>query len=263
MYPVFHNLLSEKRGGEIFTLFSGWHFFYIILAVVVTVALLLLLRKKGMDAKQKVLKVLIYVAFGLYIADFFMMPLSQNEINIEKLPFHACTSMCVMCFLSYHNSFLNKYRTSFAMLGFISNLVYLIYPAGVMWFAIHPLSYRVVQTLVFHAVMAVYGFLVLVYERDKIEIQKCYRDLMVVVGLTAWALLGNYVYNGTSEGYSHFFNWFFVVQDPFNMFPAQIAPFLMPVLNIALFFGVEMLIHIVLLVVKRVAKRRGLCYSQN
>ena len=69
-----------------------------------------------MDAKQKVLKVLIYVAFGLYIADFFMMPLSQNEINIEKLPFHACTSMCVMCFLSYHNSFLNKYRTSFAML---------------------------------------------------------------------------------------------------------------------------------------------------
>jgi multisubunit Na+/H+ antiporter MnhB subunit len=149
------------------------------------------------------------------------------------------------------------------MLGFISNLVYLIYPAGVMWFAIHPLSYRVVQTLVFHAVMAVYGFLLLVYERDKIEIQKCYRDLMVVVGLTVWALLGNYVYNGTSEGYSHFFNWFFVVQDPFNMFPAQIAPFLMPVLNIALFFGVEMLIHIVLLVVKRVAKRRGLCYPQN
>ena len=85
----------------------------------------------------------------------------------------------------------------------------------------------------------------------------------MVVGLTAWALLGNYVYNGTSEGYSHFFNWYFVMQDPFNMFPAQIAPFLMPVLNIALFFGVEMLIHIVLLVVKRVAKRRGVCYSQN
>ena len=98
---------------------------------------------------------------------------------------------------------------------------------------------------------------------DKFNIKKCYRDLGVVVFMTVWALVGNYVYNGSSEGYSHFFNWFFVVQDPFNMFPEQIAPFLMPVLNIALFFGVEMLIHIVLLVVKRVAKRRGLCYSQN
>ena len=246
MYSFFHELLSEKKGGEIFTLFSGWHFFYIILAVAVAAAVLILLRRKGSPAKQKVQKVFIYIAFALYMADFFLMPLSQSEINIEKLPFHACTSMCVMCFLSYHNPVLAKYRTSFAMLGFISNLVYLIYPAGVMWFAIHPLSYRVVQTLIFHCVMTVYGFLTLVYERDNIHIKKCYRDLLVVVGLTVWALLGNYTYNGTSEGYSHFFNWFFVVQDPFNIFPAQIAPFIMPLLNIVLFGTAEMLIHLVL-----------------
>lgn len=69
---------------------------------------------------------------------------------------------------------------------------------------------------------------------------------LAVVGLTVWALLGNYLYNGTSDGYSHFFNWFFVVRDPFNLFPETIAPFMMPVLNIVLFFGVEMLLNLVL-----------------
>ena len=61
--------------------------------------------------------------------------------------------------------------------------------------------------------------------------------------MTLWALLGNYAYNGQSAGYDHFFNWFFVVRDPFYAIPARIAPLLMPFLNIALFFALEMVIH--------------------
>ena len=67
-------------------------------------------------------------------------------------------------------------------------------------------------------------------------------------------LLGNYAYNGMSEGYSHFFNWFFVVRDPFYAIPETIAPFIMPLLNIVLFFVVEILLHLVICIAKRTKK---------
>ena len=69
--------------------------------------------------------------------------------------------------------------------------------------------------------------------------------------MTVWAIIGNYVYNGTSQNYSHFFNWFFVVRDPFYLFPENIAPFVMPFLNILLFFMVEILIHLVICAFKK------------
>lgn len=244
MYSFLHNLLSDKKGGEIFTLFSGWHFFYVGFTLAIIVAVLLALKNKEDRTKRKMPHFFIGLAFGLYIADFFLMPLAYGEIDIEKLPFHACTAMCVMCFLSYCIPALEKYRTSFAMLGFVSNLVYLVYPAGVMWHAVHPLSYRVIQTMLFHSVMTIYCFLALVYERERINIRKCYRGLIVIVCMTLWAMLGNYTYNGTSEGYSHFFNWFFVVRDPFYWLAESIAPFVMPVINVALFFAVEMIIYL-------------------
>ena len=76
----------------------------------------------------------------------------------------------------------------------------------------------------------------------------------MLVCMTAWALLGNYTYNGESDGYSHFFNWFFVVRDPFYAIPETIAPFLMPILNIVLFFAVELLLHFAILGIKRIKK---------
>lgn len=251
MYSFLHNLLSDKKGGEIFTLFSTWHFFYIFLTLLSVITILFVLKRKEKQTKYKVSSVLINIAFLLYVSDFFLMPIAYGEIDIEKLPFHACTAMCVMCFLSYRVKFLEKYRISFAILGFLSNCIYLIYPAGVMWHAVHPLSYRVIQTLMFHSIMSVYCLITLVSEYDKIDIKKCYRDLLVIVFMTSWALLGNYTYNGESEGYSHFFNWFFVVRDPFYAIPESISPFIMPFLNAAVFFAVEIIVHLILWAVRR------------
>lgn len=245
MYSFFHTLLADRKGGEIFTLFSPWHFLYIGLAAAAIAVLLLSMRRKSGEVRERITRTLIHSAFLMYVADFFLMPLAYGEIDVEKLPFHACTASCVACFLSYHIPYLAKYRTSFAMLGLISNLVYLIYPAGVMWHAVHPVSYRVIQTLLFHALMTVYTLLLLLWERDKLCIKKCYRELTVTACMTLWALLGNYVYNGKSEGYDHFFNWFFVVRDPFYAIPESIAPFIMPFLNLALFFGIQMGIHLI------------------
>ncbi|MBQ5601594.1 MAG: YwaF family protein [Clostridia bacterium] len=254
VYDFLHNLLSDKKEGEVFSLFGVWHFFYIALTLVAVITILLIFKRKEAQIKNKVSQILIAIAFSLYIADFFLMPLAYGEIDIEKLPFHACTAMCVMCFLSYRINFLSKYRQSFVFLGLISNLVYLIYPAGVMWHAVNPLSYRVIQTLIFHSVMTVYGFITIVYEQDNIDIKKCYRDFAVIVYMTVWALLGNYAYNGTSEGYSHFFNWFFVVRDPFYAISETVSPFVMPFLNIALFSSVEIILHLVVWGAKRIKK---------
>ena len=251
MYQFLHNLLADKTGGEIFDLFGPWHFFYIVLTLVTVLSTLWILKNRRAEARHKARRVFACIAFGMYIADFFLMPLAFGVIYIEKLPFHACTTMCVLCLFSEYVSFLKKYRLSFVLLGTISNLIYLVYPAGVMWYAVHPLSYRVIQTLLFHSVMVVYGTLTLVLERNQIDLKRWRYDLAVLVGLTLWALLGNYAYNGESEGYSNFFNWFFVVRDPFNMFPENIAPFIMPFLNIALLFAAEILVHLVIRSTKR------------
>lgn len=255
MYSLLHHLLADRKGGEIFSLFGPWHFAYMALAALAVTALLLLMRHKDAESRAKLTRALSLAAFLMYVADFFLMPLAYGEIDVEKLPFHACTATCVACFLSYHIPFLAKYRTSFAMLGLISNLVYLIYPAGVMWHAVHPVSYRVIQTLLFHALMTVCTLLLLIWERDKISVRLCYRELAVTACMTLWALLGNYAYNGQSEGYDHFFNWFFVVRDPFYAIDAEIAPFVMPFLNLALFFGVEMGIHLILWACKKTSSK--------
>ena len=204
MYAALHRLLADRKGGEIFVLFGSWHLLYMGLTVLGIAVLLRILRNKSNAAREKIAYAFLCAAFGLYIVDFFLMPLAYNEIDIEKLPFHVCTAMCVMSFLSCHIPFLGKYRASFALLGFVSNLVYLIYPAGVMWHEVHPVSYRVIQTLLFHSVMTVYGFLSLYYGQDKLSVGSCCRDAGVVAAMTLWAMLGNAVYNGNSENYSHF-----------------------------------------------------------
>ena len=255
MYSFLHDLLKDRKGADIFTLFSGWHFLYIVLTALSATFLLLIYSNKNKDDKLRLLKTLVNISFGLYILDIFLMPLAYNEIDIEKLPFHACTAMCVACFLSYYAKPLEHVRSSLVLLGFISNFVYLVYPAGVMWHATHPISYRVIQTLTFHAIMTVYCLLALIYEERKSPTKAIVPDLSVVFAMTLWALIGNYVYNGTYDGYSHFFNWFFVVRDPFYALPENVAPFVMPFINIALFFSVGLIVRIAIFIIKSKIKR--------
>ncbi len=239
MYNILHKALEDKTGGIVFRCFDLYHCCFILLFVAMAVLLCLYLKNKGREKQKKVINTVVGVAFGLYVADFFLMPFAYEAINIDKLPFHICTTMCVMCFWSRYSKFLGKFRLQFATLGFLSNLTYLIYPAGMMWMDIHPLSYRVVQTLIFHGVMMIYGLLVLVYESQEFSWKKIYKDISVVSLMTLWALFGNTLYNNSGKMY----NWFFVVQDPFNMFPANIAPYIMPFINTAIFFVAELLVY--------------------
>lgn len=251
MYEILNALLSDKKGGATFSCFGIWHILYMLVIFGVIAFVILLLKNKSADKKRRALDISVGCAFGIYIADFFLMPFAYGEIDLEKLPFHICTAMCVMCYVSRHNSFFGKFRLQFAMLGLLSNLVYVIYPAGLMWYEVHPLSYRVIQTLLFHGIMTAYGLLTLIYGDDRPDWKKCYKELIVIICMTLWALLGNTLYNGEVGAYSHTFNWFFVLRDPFYMLPEDIAPYVMPFVVVVVFFAADLLLYAVYFGVKK------------
>ena len=245
MFTFLRDPLSDKKGGEVFTCFGIWHFIFIAVFVIFAVLLCIYLKDKTKDKRKKFIDRFVCIPFGLYILDFFLMPFAYGEIDIEKLPFHICTVTCVLCFVSRYNGCLGKLKLQFATLGFISNLVYLIYPAGVMWYAVSPLTYRVIQTLSFHGLMMIYGFLVLCCERESFSFRYFYKNIAVTMSVTLWAVLGNLLYND-----ERIYNWFFVVRDPFYIIDADIAPFVMPLINTVMFSSVSFLIYLIFSVKK-------------
>lgn len=240
---MLNQLLSDHKGSAVFSCFGIWHILYLLVIFGVIALVICLLKDKSIQKRQRAVDIAVNCAFGLYVADFFLMPFAYGQIDMEKLPFHMCTAMCVMCFLSRRVPFLKKFKAQFTLLGLISNLVYVIYPAGVGWYQVHPASYRVIQTLLFHGFMTAYGVFSLAFGDITLEWKRLPRDLWVLICMTLWALLGNTLYNGTSGDYSHFFNWSFVVRDPFYMLSEDIAPYVMPFVIILVFFAAEVLVY--------------------
>lgn len=251
MYNILHNLLKDQKGSIIFTCMGPWHIGFIVFFLAAAVLLCLYLKNKTEVQRKKAADITVATAFGLYVAELFLMPFAYGEIFIEKLPFHVCTTMCVMCHLSRRYVCWGKFRLQFAMLGFLSNLTYLFYPGKMIWLEIHPLSYRVVQTLIFHGIMVMYCSVVLVYESQEFSWKKIYKDFGVVVAMATWAWLGNTLYNNGDNMY----NWFFVVEDPFKAFPKEQSPYIMPFLNTVLFFSVGLLVYWIIDLVKKKTKQ--------
>lgn len=251
MYPYLHEIFADRKGDTVFSCFGIWHILYMAVILGAILLTVLVLRNREEKCRQKAIKAALYLAFGLYMADFFLMPLAYGYIDIEKLPFHMCTLMCLLSFLSYRGLLLSRYRKQFALLGLVSNLIYVIYPAGVGWYQIHPLSYRVVQTLLFHGAMTAYGILTLALGQDKLTFKSSLQELPVIGAVTLWAMLGNTLYNGTAGEYDHMFNWFFVVRDPFYILPSDIAPFIMPFLMILVIYIADLLIYGAYFVMKK------------
>lgn len=243
MYSILHEIFKDHKDGPIFKCFGLWHLLYIFIGIGIIVFLIIYL-KKHQDKQIKYINNVINIAFGLYMLDLFIMPLAYGEIDIEKLPFHICTCMCVLSFISRRNNIIGKYKYPIALLGMISNFVYFIYPAGVGWYQVTFYSYRVIQTLGFHYIMMVYGILVLVFERKNMDFKDFKYDCLVLLFMTVWALLGNYIYNYMGNP-PRFYNWFFVVGDPFSMLDLKIAQFIMPFVTYAAFICVDFMVYLI------------------
>ena len=253
MYEIMHDIFADKTGGEVFTCFSIWHIAFIVIVLGVITALLALYRNKSPENRVKAITRVIDIAFALYVLDFFIMPFAYGEIDVEKLPFHACTLTCVLSFLSRHNSFLGRFKLQFTLVGLASNLIYVIYPAGVMWYAVHPLSYRAVQTLGFHGIMTVYGVLALALEDDvRIRWRSMYKEFILLCIMAVWATVGNTLYSGEAGNYSRNFNWFFMKSDPFGMFPSELAP----LITIAAFIVADAVIYLVYFAIRRLTENK-------
>ena len=255
MYPYLHEIFADRKGATVFSCFGIWHILYMAVIFGAILLAVLLMRNRAEKCRQKAIKASLFLAFGLYMADFFLMPLAYGYIDIEKLPFHMCTLMCLLSFLSFRGVLFGRYRKQFALLGLVSNLIYVIYPAGVGWYQIHPLSYRVIQTLLFHGAMTAYGILTLALGEDRLSWRSSLQELPVIIVVTAWAILGNTVYNGTAGEYDHMFNWFFVVRDPFYILPADIAPFAMPFVMILVIYVADLLIYTAYFAIKKAGRR--------
>lgn len=235
MYEFMHNLLSDKNSGVFtFEAFSLCHILYMLLIIGGIVLTILLFKNKSKEAKSKLVDVTVTLAFCLYVADFFLMPFSYGYIDIDKLPFHICTLMSVMCLFSRHTRLFGKFKTAFSIMGLVGALMYLSYPAGVA--SADGYSYRILQTVIYHGLMMAQGIFAIAFAESDLSKKTIKYDAIAICVTACWAFLGNTLYSGTLtkacdciEGctatvnfYSHDFNWFFVKHDALYVIPDDI-----------------------------------------
>ena len=256
MYAFLQWLFSYEEGPIALSVFGIWHFIYLILIFGFIIVTIYLARKGNDKMKKRIIDLTINAAFILYILDFFIMPFSYGYIDIDKLPFHICTLMGVMCFVSRNNRFFSKYKTEFTMLGLIGALMYIVYPSGVADGKVFPFSYRIMQTMIFHGLVVAHGIFALSFGDVKLEWKKIYKELYVIVFIAILAVVANNLYSGTVGDYSHNFNWFFVSQDPFGIFPEHIAPYVMPFVMVAVIFLMDVLIYLIYFKIKNFIENR-------
>ncbi len=258
MYEFLNNLLSDKDTGNFtFKALGLCHIIYLLLISFVIALIIYLFRNKNQETKNKLINITVISALCLYIADFFLMPFAIGEIDVDKLPFHVCTLMSVMCFLSRNTKFLNKFKTTFTLLGLIGALMYLVYPVGVS--EADGYSYRILQTVLYHGLMIAQGVFAIAFNDLDLSFKNLKKDLIVIICLVLWAMIGNAFYSGTIteecgcvEGctelikvYDHDFNWFFVKHDALYIIPDEIDIYFAPFIMISVMFGMCSLIRFI------------------
>lgn len=258
MYELLHNLLKDHENGVFeFKAFSLCHIVYLTLIIASIVLAIFLFKNKSKEKKAKLVDTIVCIAFGLYILDFFLMPFAIGEVNVDKFPFHLCTSMSIMCLLARHTKFFAKFKTSFTIMGMIGGLMYLVYPAGVP--VADGYSYRIVQTVIYHGLMIAQGVFAIAFEDIDLSWSTLKYDAIAIVALAVWAFIGNTLYSGvltepcncvdgcihTINVYDHDFNWFFVKHDALYIIPDDIDIYFVPYVMVVVIFGMCALVRFI------------------
>ena len=258
MYEFMNKLLSDKNDGVfVFKAFSFCHLLYLAIIIVGIALTVYLYKNKTQEQKMKLIDSTVILALCLYIADFFLMPFSYGYIDIDKLPFHLCTSMSIMCIFARHTKMFAKYKTSFSIMGLIGALTYLSYPAGVS--EADGYSYRIVQTVLYHGLMLAQGVFAIAFKDLELGKKTLKYDCIAVLCLVVWAFLGNSLYSGVLtevcecvEGcthvinvYEHDFNWFFVKHDALYVISDEIDVYFAPFVMLGIIFALSAFIRFV------------------
>lgn len=80
MYNILNGLLKDRKSDIVFKCFGLWHLIYLLLFIVITIVLIIKLNNKEKEFKLKTINLLINIAFGLYILDFFLMPFAYGQL---------------------------------------------------------------------------------------------------------------------------------------------------------------------------------------
>ena len=258
MYQFMHELLSDKKSGVFtFKAFSFCHLLYLAIIIGGIALTIYLYKNKSQEQKVKVIDYTVIFALGLYICDFFLMPFSYGYIDIDKLPFHLCTSMSIMCLLARRTKVFAKFKTSFSVMGLIGALMYLSYPAGVS--EADGYSYRIIQTVIYHGFMLAQGIFAIAFKDLELGTKNLKYDFITVSCLVVWAFLGNSLYSGVLTEvcecvencphvinvYEHDFNWFFVKHDALYIISDEIDVYFAPFVMLGIIFVLSAIIRFI------------------
>ena len=221
--------------------FSIPHIVYMVLIFGGIIGTWFAFKNKGAEKKEKVLRFLAYALALSYLSDFFVHEFVYGGLNTDKLPFHICTIMCPVVAFTEFNSKFDKFREPVAILAIVAPLMYLVYPGNAIG-DISPFCYKIIQTFVYHGLLFSWGFNTLASGLFVPNIRNCYKSLIGICLIAAWATIGNLSYNTSYLGNdpdAHHYDWFFLTGTTFPFVP----PYLMPLAVITAVFGVVMCVY--------------------
>ncbi len=210
-------LLSQNNSSLTIGLFDVWHFLYLFVIFGGSVLLAVLYKDKSAESKEKLMRLFAYITIGLYVADFFLMPLSDSydRISIDKLPFHVCTLMGVMAPFVQFNPRFAPVRSAVVTLSVASSLMWMCYPGSALG-GQPPFSYIIFQTFMYHGVLFCWGFLNLALGAVTLRWREIWKEFVGVMIILAWSGIGNTLYDDQ--------NWFFTNWSIFPFLTDEMMP---------------------------------------
>ena len=239
-------LLSEENSSATIGLFDCWHFVYWFIIFGGTLLLSLLYCNKDEKAKNKIIRIFAYLTIGIYISDFFLMPLSDSygfSIGINDLPFHICTIMATMVpFVQFSEKF-KRIKTVIVTLSVTSSLMWMCYPGSALG-GQPPFSYVIFSKFMFHGVLFCWGVLNLSLGAVRLQFKKIWHELCAILVILVWADLGNTLY-GSEQ------NWFFI---EYSIFPF-LSDKVMPLMVVFCVFGSCPIVYGAYFLIRAIAKK--------
>ena len=242
MRDFVHNLFSQNNSDLKIGLFDAWHFLYLAIIFGTFILLSFLFKNKSEKARQNVITVFAYLTIGLYIADFFIMPLSDsyNGISVYKLPFNVCTIMAVFVPFVEFNKHFRHIKTPIVVISIASSLMWMCYPGSALG-GQPPFSYIIFQTFMYHGFLFIWGALNLSLGKVTLKISHIWKEFVGILCILVWAWFGNTIYDGNH-------NWFFIETSIFPFLKDEIMPFAV-VFSV---FGVCLIVYGIYYLVKRI-----------
>lgn len=211
-------LFSENNSPLAIGLFDVWHFLYLAVILGGAVLLSLIYRNKSEKSKARLIRLFAYLTIGLYVADFFIMPLSDSYsgISVYKLPFNICTIAAVLVpFVEFNQSFA-KIKKVVVTLSITASLMWMCYPGSALG-GQPPFSYIIFQTFMYHGFLFVWGFLNLSLGKVVLDFKKLWQELIGILAVLVWADFGNTIYGREN-------NWFFIESSIFPFLDDAVMP---------------------------------------